>query len=59
LCSIIPLLTIGAGILTLSKGLTFWGIAIIILGVLALIGPFYAVLTSRQVDEKPSGEAGK
>lgn len=56
LCSAIPLLTIIAGILTISKGSTFWGIAVITLGVLALVGPFYAVLTSKGAEEKQSGK---
>ncbi len=38
---LIPLLTILAGILTLKEGLVFWGVALIVLGTLALIGPFY------------------
>lgn len=42
---LIPVLTILAGILTIKEGLVFWGAALIALGILALIGPFYA--TSR------------
>jgi len=42
LCSTVPLLTILAGILTLKEGLVFWGLALIGLGLLAFIGPFYA-----------------
>jgi hypothetical protein len=56
LCSAIPLLTIIAGILTIRKGLTFWGVIIVILGVLALIGPFYAALTSKEKRDEKTGD---
>lgn len=58
LYSTIPLLTILAGILTIIQGLIFWGAAIIILGVLALIGPFYAAARSKAGEEKPDPETG-
>jgi hypothetical protein len=54
LYSIIPLLTITAGILTIMRGLVFWGAAIIVLGVLALIGPFYAASRSKEAKEEPT-----
>jgi len=57
LYSAIPLLTILAGILTITRGLVFWGIAIIILGVMALIGPFYALLMSKAIKDESSGKA--
>ena len=52
LYSIIPLLTIMMGILTIMQGLIFWGTALIILGVMAFIGPFYAASRSKEVKEK-------
>jgi hypothetical protein len=55
LYSTIPLLTILAGLLTLGSGLYFWGTAIIVLGVLALIGPFYAATRSKWEDAGASG----
>ena len=55
----IPLLTILAGILTITRGLVFWGIAIIILGVLALIGPFYTLLMSKAIKEESSEKANE
>ena len=57
LYSIIPLLTIIAGFLTIKRGLIFWGAAIIVLGMMALVGPFYAASRSKAEDEKPSEKA--
>jgi hypothetical protein len=57
LYSLIPLLTILAGIFTLSEGLVFWGLAMIVLGVMALIGPFYAVSRSKAAEGKPIEKA--
>ena len=54
LYSTIPLLTILAGILLIIRGLVFWGIAIILFGVLALIGPFFAGAMSKIIKEKYS-----
>lgn len=54
LYSTIPLLTILSGILLITRGLVFWGIAIILFGVLALIGPFYALLMSKAIKEESS-----
>lgn len=58
LYSIIPLLTIIAGIFTLIKGLYFWGLIIIVLGVMALIGPLYAASRPEAGDEKLSEKTG-
>lgn len=43
----IPLLTILAGLVTLKEGLAFWGWALIVLGFLASIGPFYAAFRAK------------
>jgi amino acid transporter len=50
LASSIPLLTIIAGFITLREGLVFWGIAIIILGMMALAAPYYALLRAKARD---------
>ena len=52
LYSLIPLLMIVAGLLTIKKGLFFWGIIIIVLGVLALVGPFYAASRAKDADDE-------
>jgi hypothetical protein len=54
LYSTIPLLTILAGILLIVRGLVFWGVAIILFGVLALTGPFFAGAISKVTNEKSS-----
>ena len=59
LYSAIPLLTILSGILLITRGLVFWGIAIILFGVLALIGPFFAGAMSKVIKEKSSESANK
>ena len=59
LYSTIPLLTILAGLLMLSSGLHFWGTVIIVLGVLALIGPFYAATRSKGEGAGASGNNDK
>jgi hypothetical protein len=58
LISLIPLLTIAAGVLTLTEGLIFWGVALIVLGILALVGPFFAASRSKANDEKAGGHPG-
>ena len=59
LLSVIPLLTILAGILTIKKGLLIWGVVIIILGALSLIGPFYRAAQSKGESEKSGDEEGE
>jgi threonine/homoserine efflux transporter RhtA len=58
LASLIPVLTILAGIVTLKEGLTFWGLALIALGFLALIGPFYVLSRRKEATDKPATKAG-
>jgi hypothetical protein len=52
LYSAIPLLTILSGILLITRGLVFWGIAIILFGVMALLGPFYALLMPKTIKDE-------
>ncbi|HEX9927524.1 MAG TPA: hypothetical protein VGB02_03150 [Pyrinomonadaceae bacterium] len=59
LYSAIPLLTILAGVLLIIRGLVFWGIAIILFGVLALLGPFYALLMPKTIKDESSGKANE
>ena len=59
LYSTIPLLVILSGILLIIRGLVFWGIAITLFGVLALIGPFYALLMSKAIKDESSGKANE
>jgi hypothetical protein len=57
LYSLIPVLTILAGVVTLKEGLGFWGLALIGLGLLALIGPFYVLSRRKEATEKPAAKA--
>jgi Na+/H+-translocating membrane pyrophosphatase len=59
LYSAIPLLTILSGILLISRDLVFWGIAIILFGLLALAGPFFAGAMSKVIKEKSSDNANE
>ena len=59
LYSAIPLLTILAGVLLIIRGLFFWGIAIILFGVLALLGPFYALLMPKTIKDESFGNANE
>ena len=58
LYSLIPVLTILAGVVTLKEGLGLWGLALILLGLLALIGPFYVLSRRKEATEKPAAKAG-
>jgi hypothetical protein len=51
LVSLIPVLTILAGVFTLAEGQSFWGLALIVLGLLALVGPFYVASQSKAAEE--------
>ena len=59
LYSTIPLLTILSGILLITRGLVFLGVAIILFGLLALIGPFYALLMSKAIKDEASEKANE
>ena len=52
----IPVLAILSGLVMLINGHVFWGICICVLGLMSLIGPFYAASRSKEGDEKPAGE---
>ncbi len=58
LYSLIPVLTILAGVVTLKEGLGLWGLALIGLGLLALIGPFYVLSRRKEDTEKPAAKTG-
>jgi hypothetical protein len=45
--------------LTIRKGLFFWGIAIIVLGVLALVGPLYAASRAKGAAGEQALEMGE
>lgn len=52
----IPVLAFFSGLVMLINGHVFWGICICILGLMSLVGPFYATWRSKYGDEKPAEE---